>query len=206
MPTTPPRNKRAPQRATAAKRGGPSGKAAGKSAGRKPGKSRKPWWSSPWFPLGHLVAGVAISVGFHVTYRLWDQTKTYEPLDLSPPFAAKPLPGTSLDSLMRRYGNQLSPLLNPTPSPDNSPPPPLVLTQDSPANNTTPGAPAPSAATPVAPTAPAAPPRPCSHRSCAAHGIRAGHSPSAPSSILAGAPAPVAAASPCPLSQGQRSC
>ena len=160
MPTTPPRNKRAPQRATAAKRGGPSGKAAGKSAGRKPGKSRKPWWSSPWFPLGHLVAGVAISVGFHVTYRLWDQTKTYEPLDLSPPFAAKPLPGTSLDSLMRRYGNQLSPLLNPTPSPDNSPPPPLVLTQDSPANNTTPGAPAPSAATPVAPTAPAAPPAP----------------------------------------------
>lgn len=130
MPTTPP--EKASQRATAPRRGGPSGKTSG--------RNRKSWWSSPWIPLGHLVAGLALSVGFHVTFRLWDQTKTYEPLDLSPPFAAKPLPGTSLDSLMRRYGSQLSPLLNPTPPPDRPVPPPLVLTPDSPANGPAPAA------------------------------------------------------------------
>ncbi|SAY38833.1 hypothetical protein [Candidatus Synechococcus spongiarum] len=129
MPTIPP--EKASQRATTAGRGGPSGKTSG-------GKNRKSWWRSPWIPLGHLVAGLALSLGFHVTFRLWDQTKTYEPLDLSPPFAAKPLPGTSLDSLMRRYGSQLSPLLNPTPPPDRPVPPPLVLTTDRPANGPAP--------------------------------------------------------------------
>ena len=128
MPTTPP--EKASQRATAPRRGGPSGKTSG--------RNRKSWWSSPWIPLGHLVAGLALSLGFHVTFRLWDQTKTYEPLDLSPPFAAKPLPGTSLDSLVRRYGSQLSPLLNPAPPPDRPVPPPLVLTPDSPANGPAP--------------------------------------------------------------------
>ena len=128
MPTTPP--EKASQRATAPRRGGPSGKTSG--------KNRKSWWNSPWIPLGHLVAGLALSLGFHVTLRLWDRTRTYEPLDLSPPFAAKPLPGTSLDSLMRRYGSQLSPLLNPTPPPDRPVPPPLVLTTDGPANGPAP--------------------------------------------------------------------
>ena len=130
MPTTPPR--KASQRATSPRAHGPSGKTSGR------GKGRKPWWSSPWIPLGHLVAGLALALGFHVTFRLWDQTRTYEPLDLSPPFAAKPLPGTSLDSLMRRYGNQLSPLLNPSPLPDRPTPPPPVPTPDVTANGTTP--------------------------------------------------------------------
>lgn len=128
MPTTPP--DKAPQRATAPRRGGPSGK--------KSGKNRKSWWRSPWIPLGHLVAGLALSLGFHVTFRLWDQTRTYKPLDLSPPFAAKPLPGTSLDSLVRRYRSQLSPLLNPPPLPDRPAPPPLALTPDSPASGPAP--------------------------------------------------------------------
>ncbi len=129
MPTTPP--EKASQRATAPRRGGPSGKTSGRNR-------KQPWWSSTWIPLGHLVAGLALSLGFHVTSRLWNQTKTYEPLDLSPPFAAKPLPGTSLDSLMRRYGSQLPPLLNPAPPPDRPVPPPLVLTPDSPANDPAP--------------------------------------------------------------------
>ena len=148
MPTTPP--EKASQRAAAPRRGGPSGKTSGRNR-------KQPWWSSPWIPLGHLVAGLALSLGFHMTSRLWDQNKTYEPLDLSPPFAAKPLPGTSLDSLMRRYGSQLPPLLNPAPPPDRPVPPPLVLTPDSPAND-----PAPAVTTPVEPTAPdlAIPPPP----------------------------------------------
>ena len=75
------------------------------------------------------MAGVALSLGFHVTLRLWEQTKSYEPLDLSPPFAAKPLPGTSLNSLIRRHGSQLPLLLNPTPQqPDRLGPPPPILT------------------------------------------------------------------------------
>lgn len=117
MPTTPPET--TPEPATAAKRR------------RPPGKSPKSW-RSPWIPLGPLVAGLALSLGFHVTFRLWDWTKTYEPLDISPPFAPEPLPGTSLDTLVRRYGNQLPPLLNPATQPDHPapPPPPPVLTPD----------------------------------------------------------------------------
>ena len=75
-------------------------------------------------PLGPLVAGLALSLGFHVTLRLGDQTRTYEPLDVSPPFAAKPLPGVSLNALVRRYGPQLAPLLNPAPQPAPPAPPP----------------------------------------------------------------------------------
>ncbi len=115
MPTTPP--EAAPQQATDARKG------------RPPDQEGKSWWSSPWVPLGPAVAGLALSLGFHVTLRLWEQTKTYEPLDLSPPFAAKPLPGTSLDNLTRRYGSQLPPLLTPPPQPDGfAPPPPPVPT------------------------------------------------------------------------------
>ena len=110
MPTTP------PDQPTATKRD------------RSPGGSRKLLRWRPWLPLGPAVAGVALSLGFHLTLRLWEQTKSYEPLDLSPPFAAKPLPGTSLDSLIRRHGSQLPLLLNPATQPDGfAPPPPLLI-------------------------------------------------------------------------------
>jgi len=77
----------------------------------------KHWWSSPWLPLGPAVAGFALSLGFHTGLWLWEQTKIYEPLEplnLSPPFAEEPLPGTSLDNLLRRYGDQPQPLPGPT--------------------------------------------------------------------------------------------
>lgn len=112
MPTTP------PEPATATTRR------------RPPGSSPKPWRCSPWLPLSPIVAGLALSVGFHVTLRLWEQTKSYEPLDLSPPFAAKPLPGTSLENLRRRHGNQLPLLLNPATPPERPVPPPPALEPD----------------------------------------------------------------------------
>ena len=116
MPTTPP--KKAPKQAATTKTGH-------HHSPRK--KSSRSWWSSPWVPLGPIVAGITLSLGFHVTLRLWELTQTHEPLDLSPPFAAKPLPGTSLDNLTHRYGNQLPPLLNPTIQPGRLPPPPPVF-------------------------------------------------------------------------------
>ena len=135
----------APQQATATK--SPSGKG---------GKS---WWSSPWIPLGPLVAGLALSLGFQVSLRLWEGTKTYEPLDLSPPFAPQPLPGTSLDNLIRRHGTQLPSLLNPTPQPDRfAAPPPPVLRPDVTANSTVGRTPQPGDANRVIPAAPAIPP------------------------------------------------
>ncbi|KKZ11839.1 MAG: hypothetical protein TE42_06770 [Candidatus Synechococcus spongiarum SP3] len=108
-------------------------------------------------PLGPLVAGLSLSLGFHVTFRLWDQTRTYEPLDISPPFAAEPAPGTSLDTLIRRYGPQLPPLLSP--KPDRPVPPPPVLTPDVTANGTAGSTPPqPRDANRAPPAAPAVPP------------------------------------------------
>jgi len=139
MPTTP------PNQTTAANRN------------RSPGGSSTSWRWGTWLPLGPAVAGVALSLGFHVTLRLWEQTKSYEPLDLSPPFAAKPLPGTSLDNLIRRHGSQLPLLLNPATQPDRFTPPPSLpdpnpvaegTLQLRDANSATPAAPAVSPATP----------------------------------------------------------
>ena len=119
------------------------------------------------------MAGLALSLGFHVPLRLWEQTKPYEPLDLSPAFAPKPLPGTSLDNLTRRYGSQLPPLLSPTTQPGRlAPPPPLTAPtpgatasatadsdrrEDRPAQQqTTPAAPPLPRRTPPAPVEPGA--------------------------------------------------
>ena len=92
--------------------------------------------------------GVAVSLGFHISLRLWERGRPVTPLDLSPRFQPKPFPGTSLDSLLRRYGvdtwgsppptaNPEDPLLQPQPpaqpmeqgaDPDTRPPvvPPAV--------------------------------------------------------------------------------
>ncbi|MCY3536334.1 MAG: hypothetical protein OXH24_01300 [Cyanobacteria bacterium MAG IRC3_bin_20] len=134
MPTTPPEPATAPTR------------------GRPPGGGPKSWLVSPWIPLGPAVAGLALSVGFHGTLRLWDQTKTYKPLDLSPPFAAKPLPGTSLESLRRRHGSQLPLLLNPATQPDSLAPPPPIPAPNAAAN----GAPRSRDANRVGPATPTA--------------------------------------------------
>lgn len=45
-----------------------------------------------------------MSVGFHFSLRLWERGREIAPLDLSPRFEPKPFPGTSLDSLLQRYG------------------------------------------------------------------------------------------------------
>ena len=142
MPTTPP--EKVSKQATATRRG------------HRPRKSSKSLWSSPWIPLGPLVAGLALSLGFHVTFRVWDQTKTDEPLDISPRFAAEPLPGTSLDNLIRRYGNQLPLLLNPATQPDRPVPPP-ILPPNATADATTGSTPQPGDGNRVAPAAPATP-------------------------------------------------
>ena len=136
MPTTPP--EKASNQATATRRS------------HRPGQSSRSLWSSPWIPLGPLVAGLALSLGFHVTFRVWDQTKTDEPLDISPRFAPEPLPGTSLDTLIRRYGNQLPLLLNPATQPDRPLPPPPVLPPNATAdaNRGAPAAPATPQVTP----------------------------------------------------------
>ncbi|MCY4331679.1 MAG: hypothetical protein OXC96_04080 [Cyanobacteria bacterium MAG CAR1_bin_15] len=140
MPTTPPE---AASRRTAASTGG-----------RPPGRRPASWRSNPWIPLGPAVAGLALSVGFHGTLRLWEQTRTYKPLDLSPPFAAKPLPGASLENLRRRHGSQLPLLLNPATPPDGLAPPPPIPALNATENDT----PQPRDANPVDPATPAAVP------------------------------------------------
>ena len=110
MPTTP------PEQAAAFRRNHPYG-------GRRPPRR----WGA-WIPLGPAVAGICLSLGFGVTLRLWDRSRGYEPLDLSPPFAVEPLPGASLDSLIRRHGSQLPLLLNPAPQPNPLVAPPPIST------------------------------------------------------------------------------
>ena len=127
---------------------------AGPPGGQPPGRRPASWRSNPWIPLGPAVAGLALSVGFYGTLRLWEQNKPYKPLDLSPPFAAKPLPGTSLENLRRRHGSQLPLLLNPATQPDGLAPPPPIPALNAAANDT----PQPRDANPVGPATPAAVP------------------------------------------------
>ena len=50
------------------------------------------------------MVGIAVSVSFHFSLRFWERGRQIAPLDLSPRFEPKPFPGTSLDSLLQRYG------------------------------------------------------------------------------------------------------
>lgn len=124
------------------------------TGGRPPGRRPASWRSNPWIPLGPAVAGLALSVGFHGTLRLWEQTKSYKPLDLSPPFTVKPLPGTSLESLRRRHGSQLPLLLNPATQPDGLAPPPPIPAPEATAT----AAPQPRDVNPAGPATPSAVP------------------------------------------------
>ena len=76
------------------------------------------------------MVGIAVSLGFHLSLRFWERGRQITPLDLSPRFEPRPFPGTSLDSLWRRYEVDI---WEPPPAaaPEDPLAPPQVPTQES---------------------------------------------------------------------------